>query len=94
MKKATEAAPQLLAGTVYEIVVVPALTPIINPPPGESATAELLLAHTPPLVPVENNWVAVFGHIAEVPIIVPAEVPALTVIVVDVKSKPQLFETK
>jgi len=63
------------------MVVAPGVTPKTMPlVPSMNATAGLVLAHVPPLVPLVNNCVVVFWQMEEVPLIVPAEAPGLTVI--------------
>jgi hypothetical protein len=65
--------------TVYDIMVVPADTPVMVPD-DEPAVAipVLLLLHTP-LPAASDRVVAVVGHKVKVPVMVPADGTALTV---------------
>jgi hypothetical protein len=71
--------PQLLV-TMYEIIAVPAATPVVIPVEPTVAIPMALELHTPPVVALLRAIVAA-AHTADAPVIVPALGNGFTVIV-------------
>ena len=64
------------------IVALPAVCPVTRPVPGSTVAIEgVLLDHVPPAIPLVLNCDVEPGHKVEVPLIVPALAPGLTVTV-------------
>ena len=82
------AVPQLLV-TEYEILAVPADTPVTAPVAAVVATEVLLLDHTPPPVP-SARVVTAPAHTDPAPLMLPAVGKGLTVTVAVVLAEPQL----
>lgn len=86
------AVPQLFV-TVYDIVLVPAITPLTMPVAEPMvATAVLVDDQMPPVILLLNDVVAA-GHTVAVPDIVPASVVELMVTTRVAAAVPQLLET-
>ena len=85
------AVPQLLL-TVYEIVAVPAVTPVTTPEVPIVATPVGILLHAPPPAASVSAVVAV-AHTIGVPVMIPAEGMAITVTTVVAAVVPQLLLT-
>ena len=85
------AVPQLFV-TVYEIVVVPAATPVNRPPVPTVAAEVFVLLHTPPPV-MSESVIEALVQTVEAPLILPAEEAALTVIVLVAATVPQPLVT-
>ncbi len=83
------AVPQLLVA-VYEMVTVPAVTPLTTPEAFMVAIAVLLLVHVPPATASDKVTVAPV-HSVEVPVIVPALGAGLTVTVSTALAEPQVL---
>jgi hypothetical protein len=83
--------PQLFE-TAYEMVVVPATSPLTIPVVPTDATLLLLLLHTPPVVTLLSEVFA-SSHTVVAPIIDPAFGNGLTVTIFEVLAVPQPFVT-
>ena len=83
------AVPQPLV-TVYVIVALPEVTPVISPVVLTVATAALLLLHVPPVVVLLKVILAPW-HTDERPVIVPDAGFGLTLSVAVVMAEPQLL---
>jgi hypothetical protein len=78
--------------TAYDIVALPATTPVTTPEADTEAMLVLELLHTPPVVAFERD-VAAPAHTEAVPVIVPADGRALTATDCVVVAVPQPFVT-
>jgi hypothetical protein len=78
--------------TVYDIVVVPEVSPLTTPVVPTVATTILVLLHSPP-VAASASVVDEPAHTVIVPVIVPAPQAGLTVTKIVAAVVPQLFVT-